>query len=217
MLRETRQFCLAAMLSLSTLGMVHAEQAVRSGDIAHLQLQYANEMRDLQLEMERTQQANRHVVKDPSVVALEVRKAQAEQQEKKTSAKKTAVNPRSAEVKAEVAALQKEITAKLPSINAALKQNRATSKMPSIELVPLKMDSVFQATAGTASPGKLKDQQAFAQAINKRLQEEMKKMDPQTRKQVEAVLKAAGEGKPIPLPSAVPPRQHSQLLQKGTP
>lgn len=65
--------------------------------------------------------------------------------------------------------------------------------------------------------GRTAEQQAVNQMINKRMQEEMKKMDPETRKQMQRVLKAAEQGKPIPLPPNMPPAQHTQLLPKGTP
>jgi hypothetical protein len=77
-------------------------------------------------------------------------------------------------------------------------------------------NDVLSSSGGKSGRGTTMEQQAVNQAINQRIQEEMKKMDPQTRNQMKAVLKAAEQGKTIPLPKNMPPEPKSQLLPKGS-
>jgi hypothetical protein len=214
MLRETRQCYVAVMLSLSTLAVLHAEQSVRLGDVAYMQLQYASEMRELQQEIDRNQMARRHVVKEPSVVALEVQKAEAKQRKKRMSAKKTAVNPHSAEQKAKVNAALKEFNAKLPEIHSALKQASSNAALPAIELKPLTADGALASVDGKGGTDKSASQLAVNQMIMQRIQQEMAKADPETRNQMKAVMKAMAEGKPLHMPKNLPPTPRSQI-QKG--
>jgi len=212
-----RQMSVCVMLGMGWAGMLCAQQRIMPGDVARLRQQNAREMSELQTQMAVSQREQKHVVKDASVVALEAKKGQeANRMEKKGDPKKKG-DPLSPEEKAKVAALLKEVNAKLPEINASMKQVFSNSTLPQIEMKPMNVDNVFSAVGGNASPGKTPEQQAILQAMQKRLQEEMKKMDPQARSQMKVVLKAAEEGKQIPLPPNLPPQQHSQLLPKGTP
>jgi hypothetical protein len=205
------------MLGLCLAGILCAQQGITPGDVTRLQQQYAREMRELQTQKGVSQRESQHVVKDASVVALEAKMGHAANRMERKGDQKPKADPRSSAEKAKVAVLFKEVNAKLPEINAAMKQAFPNSAQSKIEMKPLNVDDVFSSAGGKSSPGKSMEQQVIQQALQKRLQEEMKKMDPQTRSQMKVVLKAAEEGKTIPLPQNLPPQQHAQLLQKGTP
>jgi len=185
--------------------------------VTRLQQQYARELRELQSQKGVSQREHQHVVKDASVVVLEAKMGYEANRMEKKGDQKPKADPRSSAEKAKVAALFKEVNAKLPEMNASLKQAFPKSTQSKIEMKPLNVDDVFSGAGGKSSPGKSIEQQMIQQALQKRLQEEMKKMDPQTRSQMNALLKASEEGKTIPLPQNLPTQQHAQLLQKGTP
>lgn len=217
MVSKTRQMSVFMMLGMSWAGMLCAQQRVTPDDVTHLRQQNARAMSELQTQMTVSQREQKHVVKDASVVALEAKKEQESKRMEKKGDPQTKVDPRSPEEKAKVAALLKEVNAKLPGINASMKQVFSNSTLPQIEMKPLKVEDVFSAVGGNAGSGNTMEQQAIQQAMQKRLQEEMKKMDPQTRSQMKAVFKAAEAKKTISLPQTLPAQQHSQLLPKGTP
>jgi hypothetical protein len=204
------------MLGMGLAGTLGAQQRIMPSDVPRLRQQNAREMVELQALMGASQREQKHVVKDASVVALEAkREAEANRMEKKGDQKANR-DPRSPEEKAKVAALMKDVNAKLPEINASMKHALSNSTLPQIEIKPMSVEDVFSSTGANAGLGKTTEKQAIKQAIQKRLQEAMKQMDPQSRNQMKAVLKAAEEGKPIPRPQTLPPQQHSQLLPKGT-
>jgi hypothetical protein len=215
MLRKMRQTEASVMLGICLAGMLCAQQRITSSDVTRLQQQYAREMRELQSQKVVSQRESKHVVKVASVVEFEAKREQEANRMETTEDQKTKGNPRSAEEKAKMVSLMKEVNAKLPEMNALLKQASSNSTLSKIEMKPLKVDDVLSSVGGNGSTGKTLEQQTVQQAMQKSLQEEMKKMDPQTRSQVKALLKAAEEGKLISLPQAVPSRSHTQLLTKG--
>ena len=217
MLNKTKQIGVVWMLSIGSALMLCAQQRVTPSEAARMQRQFSREMRELQTQMDKSQRENRHVVREADVVEIEARKDQESKRQNKAIAKKTDVNPRSPEEKAKINAALQDFNARLPQINASLKQASSNSAMPRMTLKPMTADEVLSSAGGKSGPGNTMEQQAVHQAINQRLQEEMNKMDPQTRNQMKAVLKAAEQGKPIPLPKNMPPEPRSQLLPKGSP
>jgi hypothetical protein len=217
MLSRTKQIGMTWMLSVGAAVMLCAQQRITPSEAARLQRQLSKEMRELQTQTDNSQRESRHVVREAAVVEIEAQKAQESKRENKAVVKKANVNPRSPEEKAKIDAALKEFNARLPQINASLKKASTNSTMPRIALKPMTADEVLSSSGGKSGPGKTMEQQAINQAINQRLQEEMKKMDPQTRNQMKSVLKAAEQGKPIPLPKNMPPEPRSQLLPKGSP
>ena len=213
MLGRSRQIELSVMLGMGLAGVLCAQQNITSGEAARLQRQFNGEMRELQTQMEVSQRERQHVVKDAAALEVEVRK----QQEAKRKEPQRKVDPRSPGERAKLAALLAEVNAQLPEMNASLKQSFSNSTLQQVALKPLKGDDIFSTAGGVSSPGKLKEQQALSQMMRKRIEEEMKHMDPQARNQMKKMLKAAEHGKPIPLPPNVPPVQRAQLLPKGTP
>jgi len=203
------------MLSLCSAVTLLAEQRVRVEDIARLQAQAEMEMQDLQMQMERVQRENRHVVKEPAVNALELRRAEA-QAEKALQVSSGQANPRAPEEKAKVQLALQEFNEQLPEINRALKQASSNSPMPVMELKPLTVEAVLSAAEKDDGTGSAKGLVA-SQMMMKRLQQEMAKASPEDRKQLNAVLSASAEEKEIPLPSNLPPSRHSQLVPKGAP
>ena len=216
MLSNTKQIGVLWMLSVGSAVMLSAQQRVTPSEAARMQRQFSKEMRELQTQMDNSLRENKHVVREAAVVEIEARKEREAKRGDKAVVKKTNVNPRSPEEKAKIDAALKEFNARLPQINASLKQASSNSTMPRIALKPMTADNVLSSSGGKSGPGTTMDQQAVNQAINQRLQEEMKKMDPQTRNQMKSVLKAAEQGKPIPLPKNMPPQPQSQLLPKGS-
>jgi hypothetical protein len=217
MLNKTKQIGVVWMLSIGSALMLCAQQRVTPSEVARMQRQFSREMRELQTQMDKSQRENRHVVREADVVEIEARKDQESKRQNKAIAKKADVNPRSPEEKAKINAALQDFNARLPQINASLKQASSSSAMPRMALKPMTADEVLSSAGGKSGPGNTMEQQAVHQAINRRLQEEMNKMDPQTRNQMKAVLKAAEQGKPIPLPKNMPPEPRSQLLPKGSP
>lgn len=206
-----------AMLGMGLAGMLYAQQRITPSDVARLQQQYARDMRELQAQMASSQRESQHTVKDSSVVALEARRGQESNRIEKKGDQKSNKNPRSSEEKAKINEALQEFNKRIPEINASMNQASSNSTLPRIKFKPMTADDVFASAGGGSHSVTTTEQQAIKQVINQRMQEEIKKMDPQTRNQMKAVLKAAEEGKPIPLPQAVPPRPHAQLLPKGTP
>ncbi|MEI7945377.1 MAG: hypothetical protein WCJ02_01710 [bacterium] len=217
MLSKTKQIGMIWMLSVGAAVMLCAQQRITPSEAARLQRQLSKEMRELQTQTDNSQRESRHIVREAAVVEIEAQKAQESKRENKAVVKKANVNPRSPEEKAKIDAALKEFNARLPQINASLKKASTNSAMPRIALKPMTADEVLSSSGGKSGPGKTMEQQAINQAINQRLQEEMKKMDPQTRNQMKSVLKAAEQGKTIPLPKNMPPEPRSQLLPKGSP
>lgn len=217
MLSMTKKIGVLWMLGVGSAMMVCAQQRITPSEAARLQRQFSRDMREIQMQMDNTQRESKHVVREASVVEIEARREQEAKREGKKDVKRENVNPRSPEEKAKLNAALQEFNARLPQINASLKQASSNSTMPRIALKPMTADDVLSSAGGKNSSGKAMEQQAMHQAINRRIQEEMEKADPQTRNQMKAVLKAAEQGKPIPLPPNIPPQQQSKLLPKGTP
>jgi hypothetical protein len=216
MLNKTKQIGVLWMLSVGSAVLLCAQQRVTPSEAARMQRQFSKEMRELQTQMDNSQRESKHIVREAAVVEIEAQKEQEAKRENKAAEKKANVNPRSPEEKAKIDAALKEFNARLPQINASLKKASSNSTIPQLSLKPMTADEVLSSAGGKSGSGKTMEQQAVNQAINQRLQEEMKKMDPQTRNQMMAVLKAAEQGKPIPLPKAMPPQSQSQLLPKGS-
>ena len=217
MLSNTKQIGVLWMLSVGSAVMLSAQQRVTPSEAARMQRQFSKEMRELQTQMDNSQRENKHVVREAAVVEIEARKEQEAKRESKAGVKKPTVNPRSPEEKAKIDAALQRFNARLPQINASLKQASSNSTVPRIVMKPMNADAVLSSAGGRSGSGKSMEQQAINQAINQRLQEEMKKMDPQTRNQMKRVLAAAEQGKTPPLPKNMPPEPRSQLLPKGTP
>lgn len=203
--------------SVCSAGMLFAEQRVRVEDVARLQAQAEMEIQELQMQMERVQRENRHVVKAPSVNALELRHAEA-QAEKALQVSAGKANPRSPEEKAKVQLALQEFNAQLPEINRALKQASSNSALPILALKPMTAEGVFATAEKEESPVSA-NQLAANQIVLKRMQQEMAKADPETRRQIKAAVAQmmAGDEKPVPLPRNLPPPRHSQLVPKGVP
>jgi uncharacterized protein (DUF2267 family) len=221
MLSKKKQIGMIWMLSVGSAVMLCAQQRITPSEAARLQRQLSKEMRELQTQIDNSQRESKHVVREAAVVEIEAQKAQEAKRENKAvvnkaAVKKANVNPSSPEEKAKIDAALKEFNARLPQINASLKKASTNSTMPRLALKPMTADEVLSSAGGKSGSGKTMEQQAINQAINQRLQEEMKKMDPQTRNQMKSVLKAAEQGKPIPLPKNMPPQPQSQLLPKGS-
>jgi len=217
MLRQAKQIKLSLMLSMGLAGGLCAQQGITAGEAARLQRQFSAEIRGLEKQMEMEALERKHVVKDASVLKSEIRKQQEAKRIEHKSTRKQNVNPRSPQQKAEIDQALKDFNRRLPEINASLSQASSNSTLPKVVLKPMTSEGVLASSGGKAMAGRTAEQQAVNQMINKRMQEEMKKMDPETRKQMQRVLKAAEQGKPIPLPPNMPPAQHTQLLPKGTP
>jgi hypothetical protein len=216
MLRQAKQIKLSLMLSMGLAGGLCAQQGITAGEAARLQRQFSAEIRGLERQMEMEALERKHVVKDPSVVEGEIRTQQAAKRIEHKSTRKQNVNPRSPQQKAEIDQALKAFNGRLPEINASLSQASSNSTLPKVVLKPMTSEGVLASSGGKGMSGRTAEQQAVNQMINKRIQDEMKKMDPETRKQMERVLKAAEQGKPIPLPPGMPPVQRTQLLPKGT-
>lgn len=217
MVSRMRQMTTFVMCGMGLAGTLCAQRGITPGEALRLRQQCARELRGLQAEMAASQRENLHVVKTPEVALLEARKEQETRQAEKTSERKTNPNPRSPQQKAEVDEALKAFNARLPEVNAALAQTSSNSTLPKIVLTPMTAEGVLAASGGRGSSGGSAEQQAVNRMITQRIQEELKKADPETRNQMKAVLKAAEQGKPIPLPAHVPPPQHTQLLPKGSP
>lgn len=217
MFTQTKQIGLSLMLSMGLAGGLCAQQGITSGEAARLQRQFSAEMRGLEKQMEMEALERKHVVKDASIVEGEIRKQQEAKRIEHKSTRKQNVNPRSPQQKAEIDQALKNFNARLPEINASLSQTSSNSTLPKVVLKPMTSEGVLASSGGKGMSGRTAEQQVVNQMINTRMQEEMKKMDPVTRNQMKAVLKAAEQGKPIPLPANLPPVQRTQLLPKGTP
>lgn len=202
------------MQSMCSAGILFAEQRVRPGDEALLQAQFVAEQQALQQEMENLQRENRHRVKDSSVNALELRRAEKRDEEvmRSTSATGNALIPNE---KAQVQLALMEFNEQLPEINRSLKQASSNSPMPVMELKPLTVEAVLSAAEKDDGAGSAKGL-AASQMMMQRMQQEMAKASPEDRKQLKALLAAMAEEKELPLPKNLPPPQKSQLLQKGT-
>lgn len=214
---QAKQIQLSLMLSMGLAGMVCAQKGVTPGEAARLQRQFKAEMRGLQNQMDVSQRERQHVVKDTGVAMLEAREKKEPLRIENTKEGKANVNPRSPQQKAQIDAALKDFNARLPQINASLSQASSNSTLPKIVLKPMTAEGVLASSGGKGMSGRSAEQQAVNQMINQRIQEELKKADPETRNQMKAVFKAAEQGKPLPLPPNVPPVQRTQLLPKGTP
>lgn len=214
---QAKQIGLSLMLSMSLAEMICAQQGITAGEAARLERQFKAEMRGLENQMEVSQRERQHVVKDAGVAMLEAREKKEPHRMEIKKAGKPTVNPRSPQQKAQIDAALKDFNAQLPEINASLSRASTNSTLPKIVLKPMTAEGVLASSGGKGVSGRSAEQQAVNQMINQRIQQEMKKADPETRSQMKAVLKAAEQGKPIPLPPNVPPVQRSQLLPKGTP
>jgi len=213
MKRLFQQIGILVLQSVCSAGMLFAEQRVRSGEDALLQAQFLAEQQALQQEMEALQRENRHRVTDPSVHALELRRAEKRDEEafRNTLATGNTLTPSE---KAKVQLALNEFNAQLPEINAALKQASSNSPMPVMELKPLTVEGVLSGAEKSDVSGSA-SQLAVSQMIMKRMQQEMAKASPEERKQLKAILAATAEEKELPPPKNLPPPQKSQLLQKG--
>jgi outer membrane PBP1 activator LpoA protein len=149
---ETRQWSIVLMLSLCSAVTLFAEQRVRVEDVARLQAQAEMERQELQIQMERVQRENRHVVKAPAVNALELRRAEA-QAEKALQVPSGKNNPRSPEETAKVQVALQEFNEQLPELNRALKQASSNSAVPMIVLSPMTAEGVFSAAEKEEVPG----------------------------------------------------------------
>ncbi len=214
MVSQTKQIGLSLMLSMGAALILCAQQRITPGDAAQLRQQYTRELREVQGQLDRSQGESKHVVREASVAELEARQGQASQRSRKKGAEKRRGDPRSAEEKAKINAELKAFNARIPEINASLAQASSNATLPQIKLTPMTADTLLASAGGKGRSGAPAQGQAVNQAINLRIQEELKKADPATRKQMMAVLKAVEQGKPVPLPRTVPA---SQRLTKGVP
>jgi hypothetical protein len=212
---ETRQWSIVLMLSLCSAVTLFAEQRVRVEDVARLQAQAEMERQELQIQMERVQRENRHVVKAPAVNALELRRAEA-QAEKALQVPSGKNNPRSPEETAKVQVALQEFNEQLPELNRALKQASSNSAVPMIVLSPMTAEGVFSAAEKEEVPASA-NQLAANQIVLKRMQQEMAKADPETRRQIKNVLAMMAEGKELSQPKNLPLPLRSQLVPKGAP
>jgi len=207
------RYSIVLALSFCSAVKLFAEQRVRPGDETLLQAQFAAEQQLLQHEMDNLQRENKHRITDPSVKALELRRAEKRDEDtmRSTSAMENGLTHNE---KAKIQLALMEFNEQLPEINRALKQASSNSPMPVMELKPLTVEAVLSAAEKDDGTGSAKGL-AASQMMMKRMQQEMAKASPEDRKQLKAVLSASAEEKEIPLPSNLPPPQKSQLLQKG--
>lgn len=213
MKRLIQQISILVLQSVCSAGMLFAEQRVKSNDDTLLQAQFLAEQQTLQGEIENLQRENKHRITDPSVHALELRRAEKRDEEafRSTSATGNALTPNE---KAKVQLALMEFNEQLPEINRALKQASSNSPVSLRELKPLTVEGVLSSAEKNDVTGSANGL-ATRQMIMKRMQQEMAKASPEDRKQLKAVLSAMAEEKELPLPSNLPPPQKSQLLQKG--
>jgi len=214
MVSQTKQISLSLMLSMGAALILCAQQRITPGDAAQLRQQYARELREVQGQLDRSQGESKHVVREAAVAEREARQEQASQRSRKKSVEKRRGDPRSAEEKAKINAELKAFNARIPEINASLAQASSNATLPQIKLTPMTADTLLASAGGKGRSGATAQGQAVQQAVNLRIQEELKKADPATRKQMMAVLKAMEQGKPVPLPHTVP---DSKRLTKGVP
>jgi len=207
---NVQQSSLVILLSLCSAGMLLAEQRVTPGDAARLQAQFRMEQQDLQCAMELAERENRHVVTEPSVHALELRRAEATAEQAPLPAT-TTFNPRAPEEKAKLQPVLEEINSQLPEMNRSLKQASSNSTIKVRELKPLTFEAVLAAGDRDEGSGYAR------QLVQQRIQQEMTRADPEARRQLKALLAAMNEEKEIPLPANLPATQKSQLLPKGAP
>jgi uncharacterized membrane protein len=214
MKRLIQQASILVLQSVCSAGMLFAEQRVKPGEDALLQAQFLGEQQELRQEIETLQRENKHRVADPSVKALELRRAEKRDEEALRSITPVAGNVLSPNEKAKVQLALNEFNEQLPEIKQTLKQASSNSPLPAMELKPLTVDAVLSASEKSETSGSA-SQLAASQMIMKRMQQAMTKASPEDRKQLKALLDAMAEEKDLPLPKNLPPAQKSQLLQKG--
>jgi hypothetical protein len=208
----------AILLSFGSAAVLFAEQRVKLADVEVLQNQAVMEMQALQVEMENVVRENRHVVKEPSVNVLEVRRAEAKAEQSSAQASVGQRNPRSPEERAKLQLALQEFNEQLPEINRALKQASSNNVMVMAELKPMSAEKVLAASEAEG-PSVSSVQLAGSQIVTKRLQQEMAKADPETKRQIKGFLEmmAAGDEAKPPRPPNLPPPRQSQLFPKGAP
>jgi hypothetical protein len=109
-----------------------------------------------------------------------------------------------------------EFNEQLPELNRALKQASSNSAVPMIVLSPMTAEGVFSAAEKEEVPVSA-NQLAANQIVLKRMQQEMAKADPETRRQIKNVLAMMAEGKELSQPKNLPLPLRSQLVPKGAP
>jgi hypothetical protein len=213
-----QQQSITLLLSLGSATMLFAEQRGKLADVEVFQNQAVMEMQTLQEQMEKVARENRHIVREPSVNALEVRRADEKADQAAAQASAGQRNPRSPEERAKLQLALQEFNEQLPEINRALKQASSNNVMVMAELKPMTAEKVLAASEAEG-PSVSTGQMAGSQIITKRLQQEMAKADPETRRQIKGFLEmmtAGDEAKP-PRPRNLPPARQSQLFPKGAP
>jgi len=200
------------MLGAGLAGTLCAQQGITPGEALRLRQQCAREIRVLQDQMAAERRESQHVVMETAVAEREAREEQDAKQSTKRGVQKANVNPHSPQQKAEVDEALKAFNARLPEINASLAQASSNSTFPKMVLNPMTADALLAASGS----GSTAEQQAVKQMIHQRIQEELKKADPETRNQMKAVLKAMEQGKTISVPPNMPSPRSTQLLPKGS-